>query len=106
MNYWKKILPNAIIDIDYDKLVADPDKQIPQLIKSSGLDWDKKCMEFYKTNRPIKTASDTQARSKIYKNLSFIIFLILSILIWEPIIFFFPLILLFEIVFIFHFHSL
>ena len=24
-------------------------------------------MEFYKTNRPIKTASDTQARSKIYK---------------------------------------
>ena len=67
MNYWKKILPNAIIDIDYDKLVADPDKQIPQLIKSSGLDWDKKCMEFYKTNRPIKTASDTQARSKIYK---------------------------------------
>ena len=37
-------------------------------------------------------------RSKIYKNLSFIIFLILSILIWEPIIFFFPLILLFEIV--------
>lgn len=68
MNFWKKNLPNFIFDIKYEKLVNDPKKQIKNLIKYSDLTWDEKCLRFYENKRAITTASDIQARSKIYKD--------------------------------------
>ena len=37
------------------------------LLKICDLDWDDACLNFYNNKRPIRTASDIQARSKIYK---------------------------------------
>ena len=42
--------------------------EIKKLLKFCDLDWSDKCLKFYNNKRPIKTASDTQARSKIYKS--------------------------------------
>ena len=68
MNYWKSVLPNFIYDVKYEELVQNPQKKIPELIKRCGLTWDKNCLEHYNNKRIIKTASDTQARKKIYKS--------------------------------------
>ena len=67
MKYWKTIFPNTIIDINYENLILNPEIEIKKLIKSCDLKWDKKCLNFHKNQRAIKTASDTQARKKIYK---------------------------------------
>jgi len=67
MRYWKEILPNFIHDIEYEKIVKKPDREIRNLIKVCNLDWEDNCLKFYKNKRPIKTASDTQARKRIYK---------------------------------------
>ena len=40
---------------------------IYELLKRCNLEWDANCLKFYNNKRPIKTASDTQARKKIYK---------------------------------------
>lgn len=67
INYWKKVLPNKIYDLSYEKLIKNPNVQIKKLIKTCDLKWEKSCIEFYKNKRPIKTNSNTQAREKLYK---------------------------------------
>ena len=36
MNYWKKMLPGFIIDINYENLITNPKKEIFWLIKNYG----------------------------------------------------------------------
>ena len=66
MEYWNHSLPNFILNIKYEKLILDKEKEIKNLLKFCNLDWTSDCLNFHKNKRPIKTASDTQARSKIY----------------------------------------
>jgi len=68
MTYWKKLIPNFIINVVYEDLINDSENQIREIIKSADLNWDEKCIKFYENNRPIRTASDTQARKAIYKS--------------------------------------
>ena len=68
MNYWKSVLPNFIYDIKYEDLIQKPEKEIRYLLNKSKLKWDKNCLKYYKNKRPIKTASFSQARKKIYKS--------------------------------------
>ena len=68
MKHWHKILPNFIFDIKYENLVNNPTGEIKNLIKTLGLKWNSKCLKFYQNKRSIKTASDTQARKKLYKS--------------------------------------
>jgi len=68
MNYWKSVLPDFIYDIKYEDLVQNPHKRIPELITQCDLVWDENCLKHYNNKRIIRTASDTQARKKIYKS--------------------------------------
>ena len=38
------------------------------MLNSCNLNWSEKCYKFYNNTRPIKTASDTQVRKKLYKS--------------------------------------
>ena len=67
MSHWKKIIPEDIFTIKYEEVIKKPEMEIKKIIEACDLKWDKKCLEFYNNKRPIKTASDTQARNKIYK---------------------------------------
>ena len=60
-------IPKFIIDIEYEKIINNPEKQIRNLIEKCDLKWNPNCLKFYENKRPIKTASDIQARKKIYK---------------------------------------
>ena len=68
MNHWISIWPNSIIDIKYEKIIEDPEKQIRYLVKSCNLEWNDNCLKFYDNIRAVKTASDTQVRKKIYND--------------------------------------
>ena len=68
MNYWKKILPHFIYEIKYEELIKNPNSEIKSLLKYCNLTWNNKCLKFYNNKRPIKTASYTQARKKIYSS--------------------------------------
>ena len=68
MNFWQRLFPKSIIEIKYEELIKNPKKEIPNIIKLLDLEWNDKCLNFYDNKRVIKTASDTQARKKIYKN--------------------------------------
>ena len=67
MNYWNNLLPNFIFNIKYENLILNTEIEIKKLLKFCDLSWSKNCLNFHENKRPIRTASDIQARSKIYK---------------------------------------
>jgi tetratricopeptide (TPR) repeat protein len=69
MEHWRAILPpERFLEIDYENLVAKPESTSRTLVSFCGLDWDPACLAFYKTDRPIATASAWQARQPIYRS--------------------------------------
>jgi hypothetical protein len=66
MEHWKQVLPNPIIDFDYEEMVANPEQQTRRLIDFVGLEWDDNCLQPHKAKSTIKTASIWQARQPIY----------------------------------------
>ena len=68
MKYWHSVLPDFIYNVQYEEMVADQAEQTRLLLKHCDLEWEDACMEFYKTDRPARTASAVQVRRPIYKD--------------------------------------
>jgi len=68
MSFWKDIIPNFIYHIKYEDLVDKTEIQIKKLLKNCELKWNDNCLNFDQNKRQIKTASDVQARKKIYNS--------------------------------------
>jgi hypothetical protein len=69
MAHWRSVLPgNALLEVEYEALVEDFEAQARRLVAHCGLEWDPACLEFYKTSRPVQTASMTQVRQPIYRS--------------------------------------
>ena len=66
MAHWRKLLPLQIYEIQYEELVASPEKKSRELINFLGLEWEENCLSFHKTRRSVKTASSWQVRQPIY----------------------------------------
>ena len=52
----------------FDKNVDKKSSIVSDFRYIVDLDWNDDCLNFYNNKRPIKTASDVQARNKIYKS--------------------------------------
>jgi len=66
MEYWRQVLPLKIHEVVYEDMVADHEKVSRGLIAFCGLDWDDRCLEFYKSPQAVRTASRLQIRRPIY----------------------------------------
>jgi hypothetical protein len=66
MAHWSNVLPVPVLDVDYEKLIADREGESRRLIAWLGLEWDPACLEFHRTRRPVHTASVAQVRQPIY----------------------------------------
>ena len=65
---FNKVDPNFIYELEYEKLVNEPEKESKKLMKFCGLPWDKKCLEFYKRKDLIsKTTSNVQIKELFIK---------------------------------------
>ena len=62
MRFWQKIFPEYIYNINYEKLIEEPKKNVEELLKYCDLEFEEKCLEFHKNKRPIKTVSAAKAR--------------------------------------------
>jgi hypothetical protein len=66
MAHWQEMLPGRILAVHYEDVVADLEGSARRLVDHCGLDWDERCLEFYTTERAIRTASLGQVRQPIY----------------------------------------
>ena len=69
MQHWRDVLPaSAFLDVNYEDVVADKESQARRMLDYCGLDWDAQVLDFYKNERPVKTASMLQVRKPIYSS--------------------------------------
>lgn len=66
MKYWREAYPGVMYEVRYEDNVADVEGSARKLIDYLGLEWNENCLNFYNTDRPVKTASVTQVRKPIY----------------------------------------
>jgi tetratricopeptide (TPR) repeat protein len=67
MAHWDQVLPDQVIDIEYEALAASPDARIRWLVtQACGLDWDPACLRFDQAERGVTTASGAQVRRPIF----------------------------------------
>ncbi|HEA83652.1 MAG TPA: sulfotransferase family protein, partial [Thermodesulfobacterium geofontis] len=68
MEHWHKLFPGQIYDLDYQHLTEEPETVIREILEFCELPWEDAVLEFYKTKRPVKTASIKQVRQGIYRS--------------------------------------
>lgn len=66
MAYWREVLPDRFIEIDYEDTVNNPENQARKLIDYIGLEWNDACLEPHKKQRPVLTASRSQVTKPVY----------------------------------------
>jgi tetratricopeptide (TPR) repeat protein len=66
MEHWRQALPIQILDIDYEDYTTDLEGTARKLVDFVGLEWDPRCLEYYKLDRAVRTASQWQVRQPIY----------------------------------------
>jgi tetratricopeptide (TPR) repeat protein len=69
MAHWRSVLPEgAMLEVQYESLVADFEKEARRILAYCGLEWDEACLAFHRTDRPVHTASLVQVRQPIYSS--------------------------------------
>ena len=69
MAHWRRALPEgAMLEVQYEDLVADFEPQARQIIDYCGLPWDARCLKFHEAERPIYTISVGQVRRPLFNS--------------------------------------
>lgn len=69
MAHWRAVLPEEmLLEVDYEALIGDFERQARRIVAHCGLPWDEKCRRFHETERVVKTASALQVRQPIYRS--------------------------------------
>lgn len=66
MDHWHEVMPARVLEVRYEDVVADLERQVRRLLEYCGLPWDDACLDFHHTERAVRTASSEQVRQPIY----------------------------------------
>lgn len=66
MDHWRELLPGRFIDVVYEDVVADIERQARRLIDYLELPWQDACLEFHRAAAPVATASAVQVREPVH----------------------------------------
>jgi len=62
------VLPGRVHRVIYERMVDDTEVEVRALLDFCGLEFEPACLEFYKTERAVRTASSEQVRQPIYRD--------------------------------------
>lgn len=62
------VQPGKVHRVVYERMVDDTEAQVRALLDYCGLEFEPACLEFYKTERAVRTASSEQVRQPIYRD--------------------------------------
>jgi len=68
MNHWHNVYGKDIYTVHYDNVINETEETIRELIDYCELPFEKECLEFYNSSRPVKTPSAEQVRQPIYRS--------------------------------------
>ena len=70
MQYWKNCFSENIFTVDYDEFVNTPGPVLRSLLEFLGLEWDDRCLQFYRSDNLVQTASVWQVREELHSKSS------------------------------------
>jgi tetratricopeptide (TPR) repeat protein len=62
------VLPGRVHRVIYERVVDDTENEVRRLLDYCGLEFEPACLEFYKTERAVRTPSSEQVRRPIYRD--------------------------------------
>jgi tetratricopeptide (TPR) repeat protein len=66
MGHWRRcIAPQALLEVPYEGLVAQPEAWARRMLGFLELPWDGACLEFHRASRSVQTASRWQVRQPV-----------------------------------------
>ncbi len=68
MDHWHDVLPGKVLDVQYEDVVADLERQVRRILDYCELGWEASCLRFHETSRAVKSASSEQVRRPIYSS--------------------------------------
>ncbi len=68
MLFWNELYPDSIYTVNYENVINNPEHEVKLIFNYLDLEFEESCMSFYKSKRPVKTASSEQVRQPIYKS--------------------------------------
>ncbi len=66
MTAFDAAVPGAVHRVIYEDMVANTEHEVRRLLDYLGLPFENACLEFYKNDRPVRTASSEQVRQPIF----------------------------------------
>lgn len=66
MAHFDRVLPERIHRVVYEEMVANPEREVRQLLAYCGLPFEPACLRFYENDRVVRTASSEQVRMPIF----------------------------------------
>ena len=67
MAHWDRALPGKVLRVQHEAVVEDLEGNVRRILEFCGLAYQPQCVEFYKTERSVRTASSEQVRRPIFK---------------------------------------
>jgi tetratricopeptide (TPR) repeat protein len=67
MEHWDTVLPGKILRVHHEDVVDDLESNVRRILDFCGLEFEPGCVEFYKTERSVRTASSEQVRRPIFR---------------------------------------
>jgi len=67
MEHWDAVLPGKVLRVQHEDVVEGLEGNVRRILEFCGLEFEPACLEFYKTERSVRTASSEQVRQPIYK---------------------------------------
>jgi tetratricopeptide (TPR) repeat protein len=68
MAHMDLVMPGRVHRVIYERMVDDTETEVRALLDYCRLEFEPGCLEFYKTERAVRTASSEQVRKPIYKD--------------------------------------
>ncbi len=68
MAHFDAVLPGRVHRVIYEHMVADTEAEVRRLLAYCGLPFEDGCLEFYRNERAVRTASSEQVRQPIYRD--------------------------------------
>jgi hypothetical protein len=68
MRHWDAVLPGRVLRVWHEDVVEDLEGNVRRILEFCGLEFEPSCLEFYKTERSVRTASSEQVRRPIFRD--------------------------------------
>ena len=68
MDHWDAVLPDRVLRVQYEDVVADLEAQVRRMLDYCGLPFEEACINYHETDRVVRTPSSEQVRQPIYKS--------------------------------------